>query len=555
MYLALLLSLAPVACTGGSGGGVKAIEPGDSGGAIDSGAAGGDAVDGGPSVAGDTGGATSVGGKDGQTLEVSPTDYGTLHASWACVEGGELSISGASTSWTLTAGGCPRELEVSAPPGTTVTFTMPVIDSEAAPWVLTAEPPDLPDAIYEVGRGLSLEGELFDDGVMVLGYEFFQNQPEPYWGSGALVILDGRGRHLAHVYSPPEDEQVHKSALLDPSRGELIYTLFNKARDSEGMAGNQLGRVALGGVPEGDEFSAVDAPQGHHFLDRSDDGAIQYLDVERVCSYSDSSETLAYDRILELGPDGSQRVIFDSSVEWVPTIVERLGVRGAFDAALGGYSLNDCPGGSQEVRDVTHLNGVDCRDDLCLISGIGSIVTALIVDRATGEIRYDLSTYDIEPPGAGDTLLELHDVQWVGDDRFLAFHNGPLATGAYPSLYRIDHDRRVLTELWTTRGAEDCIQASAMGWVSGIDGSGFEDFLAGDLDAGGARMILSYGTGGVVTVEGVDGRRLGRLDFDVNDAEGHRCGAAYSAKIYAGQVEHYSDAALREAFPDWIRLD
>ncbi len=553
MYLSLILSLAPVACTEGATKDTEAdAAPGGDAIGGDTADAGGDTADAG----GDTGALAGVGGKDGQTLEVAPTDYGTLHASWGCAEGGELIISGASASWTLVAEGCPRELEVSAPPGTTVTFTMPLIDSEAAPRVLTAAPPELPEAIYEVGRGLSLEGELFEDGAMVLGYEFFQNQPEPDWGAGVLVILDGRGRHLAHVYSPPEDEQVHKSALLNPSRGELVYTLFNKSRDSEGMATNQLGRIALGGVAEGGEFSAVDVPQGHHFLDRSDDGAIQYLDVERVCSYSGSSETLAYDRILELAPDGSQRMLFDSSVEWVPAIVERLGVRGAFDAALGGYSLHDCPEGLQEVRDVTHLNGVDCRDDLCLISGIGSIVTVLIVDRATGEIRYDLSTYDIEPPSADGELLELHDVQWVGEDRFLAFHNGPPATGAYPSLYRIDHDRRVLTELWTTRSTEDCIQAAAMGWVSGIGGSGFEDFLAGDLDAGGdARMILSYGTGGVVTVEGVDGRRLGRLDFDANDPEGHRCGETYSAKLYAGQVEHYSDAALREAFPDWIRLD
>lgn len=488
-----------------------------------------------------------------QSLSVTATDYGTLHATWICTSGGTLTFTSASGDQQILEAAtdpCLRELEISAPPGTAVTFEL-TGDGSSTHEETT---PALPDGIYELGAGMTLEGDWPEEGITLLGYDFVGELDEPGWGIGAVVLLDASGRHLAHVLGPVADHLSHKSAAL--TDGELVVINYKKDFDEPSMATNTVSVVALGGLPMASQRREVPVPQGHHFLDLTDEGELLYLDIGRVCDFEGSGQTLAHDRLLTLPIDGGEpELLFDTLDEWIDLVIAREGLTETLDAAMGSYTNYDCGAGTpQRVRDVAHANGADCVGDTCLISAIGSIETLLLVDRTTGALRHDLETFDTS---WADGFGTHHDAQFIGDDRILIFENGVPETGATPVLYEYDADAGTVSELWAPRRTEDCIQASAMGWVTGVDGEDIKGTLAAWTPGGAppdVRALLSYGTGGIFTLEDGAGARLGRITFDANDGSTNDCGGSARADIASGQIQHLSEATLAAEFPDWIRL-
>ena len=490
-----------------------------------------------------------------QSLVVTATDSGTLHAAWSCASDGALTVTSAAGDQRdlepgSSADGCLRTLTVSAPPGSDVTFAL-TGDGGSASLKKTA--PALPDGIYQVGDGLTLSGDWVDDGAFVIGYDFLGEQDEPGWGVGALVVLDADGGHLAHVVSAPESRLSHKSGLL--LDGALYHINYSKEFDADSMQGNSVTVLPLSGRHDADEAVELATPQGHHFLDLSAEGELLYLDIERVCDFEGSGDALAHDRLMSLPVSGgASELLYDTLDDWIGELVARNGLQATLADAMGNYTNYDCGGDSQRVRDVGHVNGVDCVGDTCILSAIGSIHTLLLVDRSTGALLHDLATFDADWP---DGLGTHHDVQFISDDRVLIFENGIPENGATPVMYELDVDAGTIAEIWAPRRRTDCIQAAAMGWVTGVDGDDLEGTLAAwNPSSGdpGVRVLMSYGTGGVYTLEDGGGDRLGRLTFDLNDGSTSECDVSTRAAVAAGQIQHVSEATLAADFPDWIRL-
>jgi hypothetical protein len=518
----------------------------------------------------DSGEAGDSGATDGP-LTLSATDNGTLHLRWQCEDGQTLEIgrSGA-VERTLTAERCPRELEISGPAGEAVTASA-VDGAGAALGVVEDTLPALPAGIYEVGDGLELDGEaLFDDGALVLAYKFHGEPFGDDWGDGAVVLLDRLGRHLLHaVTAASEGEDQHNSAWLDLAAGELSFTAFTSTFSEAQMAENRVGRLQIGGAEAGQGLRWLAAPQGHHF--HFPDGEdLLFIDVQRICSFEGTGLTAAVDRVVRLDPaTGAAEVVFDEAAEYLPSLLARYGAGKLLERAEGNYLDHDCGGATQSVRDLTHSNAATCDGERCLVTSLGSEYTLLVVDAASGALLHDLSTFELRHRGdlpGYKGFFKHHDPQWVGEDRVLVYGNGDAETGGYVSLLQVEWPAEpgqpgAVVELWTTRGGAECVGSEAMGWASGLDieGDPLGAFLTevgpGDDPAGwpGARLLVSYGTGGLVAVEDTGGARLAGLRFD--DDPPSPCDEEVISGKFTGEAHHYSEASLAAAFPDWIRLD
>jgi hypothetical protein len=260
-----------------------------------------------------------------------------------------------------------------------------------------------------------------------------------------LMVIDRKGRPV-WIHHGPEGEL---SSQMDFAQGstDLLFNTFDAGFDEDT---SRVIRVSL----EGEVLEEIRTPEGHHSFIELEDGTIAYLEAEFGEWFNEEAgelQTVAGDRVTEIDPDGSIRVIFDVWDHLEPEVNNR------WD-----FSFYD------DAKDWTHANSLRHypeRDAYLMSLGNPDII--LEIDRATGTINRQYGgTGGYQFAEGSENFSFPHGVSYTPDGTMLMTSNINSQIAAVE--YSIDDEAQLLTEVWS-HGRDESISALALGFAKRLE--------------------------------------------------------------------------------------
>lgn len=238
---------------------------------------------------------------------------------------------------------------------------------------------------------------------------------------GTLFVLDRRGQLRWHEV---HDEAINVSTV-EVADGQLHHNAFDPSRATD--IGTIVSRPLVGG-----EAVSVRTEGSHHSFTRLPDGTLAYLAVDvRAVLDPDTGEDVDVvgDQLVELGPDGSARVLWSVWDHEEPDLAQ--------------LRISDFYG--DLGKDWSHANGVfySAERDSYLIS-LGHLDVVYELDRPTGAPVRRLAAADVVD---GHRFHFQHDPRWTADGT-LTMISYPPDGGAVAVEYAVSGGGR-LSEVWS----------------------------------------------------------------------------------------------------------
>lgn len=274
-------------------------------------------------------------------------------------------------------------------------------------------------------------------------------------GSSSSVFLvdrEGRARWLRHLPTG----FVTANAITNGRH--LLYD------DMLGSGGyGHIRQLSLEGVDD----EPIEVHALHHSFTQTPDGSLAWLEVDIRDTWQWGP--VVGDRIVERGPDGTERVV-TSLWDHLPVTTH-----GFFDETY-----------YPQGKDWTHCNGItyDTHSDRYVVTS-RNLGAVLEIDRHTGDMVRYLDASNL----AGQTLYAPHAARWTPQGTLLLVSSAPDDTATWASELAVHHDGS-LQEIWS-HGRDDDLFAHAKGEARRLDGG---NTLVNWGSAGMIREIAPDGT-------------------------------------------------------------
>jgi len=247
---------------------------------------------------------------------------------------------------------------------------------------------------------------------------------------GALFAIDRQGRWLWYRLLEVEAGEVSLATTeISFARGsnELLYNVFAADLDPDHDAIHRVSMAA-------EELDRRPLRRSHHAFTELPDGALAYLAVDPRVSYDPDLRRqpgVMGDLVMELAPDGSERVVL-SSWDWrQPEHHER-------------WDITPYPFGG----DWTHANNLEYHEDTgTYLISLGHLDTVLEVDRHSGEVLREFGEGGI-PVAEGELPFHFqHGACWTPEDTLLLTSSRPGERGFLALEYQVGE--RELRQVWS----------------------------------------------------------------------------------------------------------
>ena len=296
-----------------------------------------------------------------------------------------------------------------------------------------------------------------DSGLLMLAHSVSRD--------AAGVTLHNPVGETVWAWQAPSGSAVEAARWADDGVWALVLPETGDGDD------NVLVRIAASGELLGE----WPAPQSHHDLRVLPDGTVAWLQMDS--RQIDGLGEVLGDALVELGPDGEQRVVFSTF--------------DAFDPWDRLTTPDD--GDTSRALDWTHANGLDHSEehDAYLLS-LRGLDAVLRVDRATGEVPWSFSGEQVTPTEASWTVQ--HSPAWDGDEVLVFANEGRHRTGSWVT--RVAPEDGAAQETWSAETGAAWHTAGMGHVVLGAQGTVFIDYgvegVVREVDADGV-LVSEHG--------------------------------------------------------------
>ena len=285
------------------------------------------------------------------------------------------------------------------------------------------------------------------------------------------VILDRDGDYVWWHLADRDDFQVSRAQLSADRQHVLLWSVNFTPEPGAEPAAQELIRVSLDGTQVDDRS----IPEGHHDFTVMPDGGVTVIEY-------DERDGIDGDRLVEIGPDGSEREIW---------------------SVWDDFTLGGGPGGS------SHFNAIDyyADEDAFYVSSLG-MDCLFKVDRASGDLLWTLGGDDSDftlSGGSSDLFDKNHQFQRL-DDSIVVFVNGdedPMCSEVREYAYEDDGSD---AELVWSYSPSPCVYSFTLGDVSRLDSG---------------NTLVTFSNQGQVEEVDADGEVLWRLNASLGGAVGY----------------------------------
>jgi hypothetical protein len=308
-----------------------------------------------------------------------------------------------------------------------------------------------------------------------------------YVAPSSVVILDSDGEYVWWYTVEKENYNINRAHMSVDGKSMLFWAT-NVLHNLD----QRLYRVSM----DGEDIESISLPDGHHDFVPLPDGSFAYIefDVRDVAGAS-----VAGDRIMELGPDGS--------------ITEIYSLWNDFDyTGRDGVSVNSI--------DWSHSNAIDYsgEDDSYYLSVL-HFDGILKIDRKSGELVWVLGgQYSdfTDSYGNGQLWNFQHQFQ-VLDKSIILFSNGlPSGTSSRALEIELDETAKKMEIVW-----------------SYVPSPGLFSFTFGDVQRlPGGNTMVTFSNSGQIDEVALDGALVRRINLGLKGALGY---ATWVNTLYPGQ--------------------
>jgi hypothetical protein len=274
------------------------------------------------------------------------------------------------------------------------------------------------------------------------------------------LVLDRKGG-VRWYHEEPSSHILRTRPTVD---GEgVIYNAFLLADDQDPVT-PILVRVAWDGT---EHWRRQIDTMTHDFVELAD-GTIAYLEKDRR-AVPGLAPGVTGNRLVEVAPDGGERVVFSIWEVWDPTV----------------------DGEVEADGDWTHANALSIdADESRYTIGFYGPDAIVEVDRATGQpLRQIGGPHSDYVMGEGATFVDQHQFRWLAEDRLLLFDNGTVETSSRALQLVLDDQEGTASVEWEWQ-RDPPLWSAVLGDVERLEG--------------GATLI-DWSANGVLSEVGPDG--------------------------------------------------
>ncbi len=350
-----------------------------------------------------------------------------------------------------------QALLLGAPPDTDITLKVVLADgSESAPITVPTDPLPLETPSLDV---TSPEGNDLWTVMTILG------------GTNGPAIVSPSGR-IVWFYPDSRGLDVYRARLSIDGAS----VLYNAASVSGDPADNsEIVRVSLDGNTE---TSTLVPLLAHDFVELPD-GTITAM----VTEYRDGTdgEPIRGDSLVEIAPDGTQTVVWDS---WM-----------CFDPEVDVVSASE--------TGWTFANALDYLPDEDMYAmSLRNFSTIIKIDRVTGDCPWSMGDIGADIQPTGEVFLHEHQFEFVDADTLVIFDNSGGRNGSRALEYAITEDSA--TAVWSYSADPE-----------------IDTFVLGDVDRlDNGDTLVDFAVGGQVDRVDPDGNLLWRINSPLGYAFG-----------------------------------